>query len=170
MLSLKENKKIEKAIFFLVKKSNQSIKNSKPVILHSLKVGINLCNNGYNKNIVIAGILHDILEDTETKIEEIKKEFGLEVAELVESNTFNEKIKDETERYKELFNRCLSVGKDALIIKAADILDNSNYYSLSKDKEKLIEKMNYFMSISKKLIGNEDIFQELQKQYKKIRN
>ena len=45
-----------------------------------------------------AAILHDVIEDTDTKIEEVKSKFGDNVAKLVEANSFDESIEDKTER------------------------------------------------------------------------
>lgn len=58
-----------------------------------------------------------------------------------------------------------------MIIKAADILDNSNYYHLALDKEKvkwLLEKMKYFIELSAEKLKGEIIHKELQKQYNKL--
>ena len=59
---------VEKAIKYLVDAIKQSGHNPKPVILHSIRVGLFLFNQNYNQDIVIAAILHDILEDTDTTI------------------------------------------------------------------------------------------------------
>lgn len=55
--------KIEEAIKFLVFTVQESGMNPKPVILHSIRVWLNLQNLGYDKDVVVAAILHDILED-----------------------------------------------------------------------------------------------------------
>lgn len=74
MIKYPENEnKIEKAIKFLVHQIDKNGKNSKPVIFHSLKVGIHLYNLGYDKDIVIAGVLHDVLEDADVDSKEVKK-------------------------------------------------------------------------------------------------
>lgn len=44
----------------------------KPVILHSIRIALYLNNLGYNRNIVLAAILHDILEDSSASVEKIK--------------------------------------------------------------------------------------------------
>jgi (p)ppGpp synthase/HD superfamily hydrolase len=163
------DKDIERAIKFLVFAIHKSGNNPKPVILHSIRVGLYLNNLGYGKNIILAAILHDIIEDSETSLEEIKQQFGQEVASIVEANSFDKTVADKTERYKEAFNRCLKKGKDALIIKAADILDNSNYYHLAEDEKIvkwLLEKMKYFLELSSKNLKGQIVWDELQKQYK----
>jgi len=124
MKNYQRDKEIEKAIKFLVASIERSGHNPKPVILHSIRVGLYLDRQGYNKNVVIAGILHDLLEDSETTIEEIREEFGDKIANLVLVNSFDKTIKEKKKRYYESFARCLEAGKDALVIKAADVLDN----------------------------------------------
>ena len=80
-------------------------------------------------------------------------------------------IKDKKKRYQQTLTRCLKAGKEALIIKAADILDNSHYYHLANGKKLrqwLVEKMKHFIDHSEKILKNEAVFKKLQKQYQKI--
>ena len=122
-----EDKEIEEAIKYLVFSIHQTGKNPKPVILHSFRVGIHLYRLGYTKDVVIGGILHDLLEDTGVSFDDIKQKFGVKIARLVLACSFNENIKDEVERYKEATDRCVKEGKEALIVKAADFIDNIPY-------------------------------------------
>lgn len=165
------NEEIEKAIKFLVLAIEKSGHNPKPVILHSLRVGLHLDELGHNQNVVIAGILHDLLEDSDTTFKEIKQGFGVQVANLVQANSFDKNIKDKKKRYQQTLTRCLKIGKEALIIKAADILDNSHYYQFAKGKnlrQWLFEKIKHFIEHSEKILKNEAIFKKLQKQYRQI--
>ena len=168
---LQNDKKIKEAIKFLVLAIEKSGHNSKPVIIHSIRVGLHLDELGYKQKIVIAGILHDLLEDSETTFEEIKQNFGPQIANLVQANSFDKNIKDKKKRYQQTLTRCLKAGKEALIIKAADILDNSHYYHLANGKKLrqwLVEKMKHFIDHSEKILKNEAVFKKLQKQYQKI--
>ena len=158
MKSYEENKQIESAIRFLIESFDKSSSNSKPVVLHSVRVGMFLYDCEYKNDIVIAGILHDVLEDTSVTAEEITKEFGDEVARLVEANTFDKNITDRTKAYKENFSRCIAAGKDALIIKAADFLDNFEY---CKFDEMWLKKMEYFLEIAKDALCDEIVYKEL---------
>jgi (p)ppGpp synthase/HD superfamily hydrolase len=169
---LKYDKQIEEAIKFLIFSVQESNKNSKPVILHSIRIGIHLYNLGFNKNIVITAILHDVIEDTNVKIEEVESKFGKKIAKLVKANSFNESIKDKTERYKDNFERCYKAGKDALIVKTADFFDNIDYYHLASTKELtkwLLKKLKYFLDTSKGILKDESIYKELIKKYKRIK-
>jgi GTP pyrophosphokinase len=62
-------------------------------------------------------------------------------------------------------------GKEAVIVKAADILDNSNYIQFVNDAEMrkwLLYKMKYFINISKDLIEKEDIWNTLNEKYNSL--
>jgi (p)ppGpp synthase/HD superfamily hydrolase len=173
MIDINFDKEVEKAIKFLVYAIDKSGYNPKPVILHSIRVGLYLKNHKYNKNIVIEAILHDLLEDTDTTIKEIKQAFGEEVATMIGVNTFDKAISNKTEQYKDVFNRCLKKGKEALIIKAADILDNSHYYHLAENKEltqHLFQKMKYFIDLSEPVLKSEIVYEDLKRQYHDLVN
>jgi GTP pyrophosphokinase len=159
---------IEKAINFLVKNINKSGHNDKPVILHSLQIAFYLLKNGYGENIVIGAILHDILEDTDINKNELADAFGNYTASLVQAVSYDQSIKDWEARYKEMFTRVKSHGKDALILKCADILFNSFYIQKVKEREfriKLVDKIKDFLKLSKGMIMHEKVWIELETQY-----
>jgi len=167
----KNEKKIEKAVKFLVYQIDQNAKNPKPIVFHSLKVGIHLYNLGYDKDIVIGGVLHDVLEDADVDSKEVEKIFGKNVKDMVEANSFDYSIKDKTERYKENFKRCSKAGKGALVIKAADFYDNCGYYQFALDKSQkmwLLKKLKYFIDNYKNVLKDEIIFNKLTDKYKII--
>jgi len=167
--SYEDSQKIEKAIKYLALQIDKSGNNPKPVIFHSVRVALNLDKYEYLTEVVIAALLHDLLEDTETDLEGIKKEFGQEVATLVEANSFDKSITDKKQRYIEAFDRCSKAGKNALLIKTADILDNADYYSLVEDQEVykgLIDKFEYFMNLAKESLRGEPIYNDLLNKHK----
>lgn len=163
---------IEKAIIFLVEKINQSGHNPKPVILHSVRVGMKLYNYHAESNTVIAGFLHDLLEDTETTELEIREAFGDRVLQLVRANSYNESIKNKQERDKEMLRGCVCAGKEAVLIKTVDILDNCNYYHLSEKKTRLrlLEKLSLAIELFEPHLENTKIMRKLKKCYKKLSN
>ncbi|USZ67705.1 HD domain-containing protein [Halorussus salilacus] len=125
---------------------------------------MNLYDRDYEKRIVISGLLHDLVEDTDVTPDEIRSEFGTEVADTVEATTFDRSIEDYLERHYDIYRRCFKRGRDAVVVKAADILDNSDYYGVAGSEElqkNLLEKMRYFIDESEPYIGNEDIYSEL---------
>ena len=76
----------EKAKIFAINAHMGQIRKSepdKPMIIHPISVGMLLAEYGYDEPVVAAGYLHDVVEDTKYSIEDIKKEFGDEVANLV---------------------------------------------------------------------------------------
>lgn len=173
MRSYEDSIKIEKAIKYLVNQIEKSGDDPKPVILHSVRVALNLEHYGYSTEMVIAALLHDLLEDSETTLKDIESQFGKDVAELIKANSYNRSIEDKKQRFIDTFNRCLRAGKDALLIKVADILDNSDYYYLADDRAAylgLVEKVKYFLDLSRKLLENEVIYKELSEKYKILKS
>lgn len=122
------------ATAFLVHHFTTSGHNSKPVIWHSLRVAMRLYDEGFDRNTVLAALLHDLVEDTDVDIGAIRDEFGGEVARLVSALTFDATITDRAGRFQEHFERCKAAGPDAIAIMAADFLDNSFFYAPGDDE------------------------------------
>ena len=98
-------------------------------IVHPLEVAYILSGLELDDATICSAILHDIVEDTKTTKEELAKEFGQDVAEMVEGVTKLSKIKSfsieeqQVENYRKMF---LAMGKDirVILIKLADRLHN----------------------------------------------
>ncbi len=166
-ISPQDSFEVEKAISFLVEKYNQSGKNSKPVILHSIRVGMVLIEFEYDKDIIITGILHDLLEDTDVSFQEIKKNFSLKIAQTVQAVSYDPKIENPVTRYKEMFERVVANGQEAIVVKAADMIINIPYIRLVpdiKDQEKLLNKALYYIKLNSSF-SSTPIFKKLQKTY-----
>lgn len=127
-------KKIEEAVIFLAK-AFDGVLTKKPTVLHSVRVGIQLLDNNYSLEVVVAGLLHDVIEDTSVTLDEISKMFGRNVADLVAANTKNPDIMEPHERREELIRRCCKTSTDALAIKVTDVYDNYLYYTTVKNEE-----------------------------------
>lgn len=156
LVTPKDGFEIERAIQFLVNEYAKSGKNPKPVILHSLRVAFLLLESGYQKRVVIAAILHDMLEDTDVSVESITAEFGLDTLAIIQAVSYNENIPDEVQRYKDMFARTLACGKEAVLVKAADLHINSIYLRLVSDGSQqwfLLEKERYFLEITEEFNG-----------------
>jgi len=159
-------KELETAIVFLIQKIKGRCYNEKPLILHSIRVGLKLMKQNEAKEIVIAGFLHDLIEDTDCKIEEIKEEFGEKVAMLVTACTFDRNIKDYQKRWQKLITNLKQVGRDALIIKLVDQTENLPYYMLISDKEKKREvlwKHKFFITECGENLKELPIFKDYEK-------
>jgi guanosine-3',5'-bis(diphosphate) 3'-pyrophosphohydrolase len=165
------DKTMEKAITFLVHAFVSTGHNPKPVILHSIRTGLYLYHQNHTQDVVAAAILHDLIEDTDVKIEVIEREFGSEVVRLVAANSFNTAITQRNERDLDMLNRCKEGGKWALLIKAADILDNSDYFRLCPDEELshwLLRKMGYFLELSSVELAQEPVWNSLKQRYQEL--
>lgn len=149
-ISPEDSFEIEKAILYLVTNYNESGHNPKPVILHSLRIASILMEMGYDKKIIIGAVLHDIIEDTNVTDEQLKEDFGKEVLDLVVAVSYDESISDPIEQYKDMYDRVLAYGKDAVVLKSVDIAVNSLYIDLVPDPDKrrqLVEKGTYFLDL-----------------------
>jgi (p)ppGpp synthase/HD superfamily hydrolase len=95
-----------------------------PYIEHPVAVAELLRENGFADEVLAAALLHDVVEDSETSVEDVRERFGEPVAGLVEALTDDETI-DPYERRKEEHRRQVAAaGPDALAIYAADKLTN----------------------------------------------
>ncbi len=138
---------INKAYVFSAKVHNgQSRVSGEPYLVHPLEVAWILALLKMDIPTIVAGLLHDTVEDTRTKIEEISELFGKEVASLVEgvtkiSNiTFNTDVAKQGENFRKML---LAMAKDirVIIIKLADRLNNMRTLEyLSEDKRERIAK------------------------------
>lgn len=164
----KDNPKIEEAIKYLAISIWEWSENKKPTVYHSIRVAFLLMDLWYDEDIVIWALLHDLIEDSSITYENIIDRFWDKIAKLVKDNSYDNSIEDEISQYKDLFKRCKEWWKDSLIVKAWDIYDNSYYYHLSFEKWKFgfhIDKMGYFLEISKDIIWDEMIYWLALEQY-----
>lgn len=120
---------IQLAYDFAVKAhAGQKRKNGEPYIRHCLHTAFVLVQIKADMETVIAGLLHDIPEDTEYSLADIEKNFGKTIAELVEGITKLSKIKYRgIERYRESLRKMfLAMARDlrVILIKFADRLHN----------------------------------------------
>lgn len=158
-------KKLDKALHYAAKNLYETGHNSKPVLFHSFKVSYLLYENGYNEKTVIGATLHDLIEDTEVSYEQLVNDFDKEVAEIVQAVSFDPKVDDKLLQVKLMFENCKKYGKEALLIKCSDLIDNIQYVQFVNDKEKrisLLKKYSLFIEIASDSIGDEKIFHLLQ--------
>ena len=101
----------------------------KPTLFHNIRVGVYLYESGYSDDIVLGGLLHDILEDTTVTKKELLKLFNEQVTGIVVANTKPESNPDDINKVALLVQQCIDFGDDALIVKIADVLDNYKYYT-----------------------------------------
>lgn len=123
----------------------QKRKTGEPYIQHSLHAAFTLAQIKADLSTIIAGLLHDIPEDTEKTLSDIEKNFGKEIASLVEGVTKLSKIKYRgVERYVESLRKMFLAMSDDLrviLIKFADRLHNLRTLEvLPPEKQKRIAK------------------------------
>ena len=162
--SKQDDERIEDAVRYLVDTFTASGNNPKPVILHSVRVAMSLYDEGYDTDIVIGAILHDLLEDTAVEPGDLANRFDDDTAALVKATTFDDTIPSYEDRYKDLFSRSKAFGRQALLIKTADLLDNSTYY----ESEKHLRKLEYFVELATPDLRGEPVFYDLQGETKKV--
>lgn len=172
----KEQFRLQKAVKFLIdccldRNGNQKIVNTKPVVAHSLRIGFDLLRRGYDNDLVIAAILHDLNEDAGVPIDEIEKCFGKKVAKIVAAVSCNRNIPDNEERYLDTYKRIKKMGRGAIVVSVADHLDNVDYYKYEKNKliqKEVYKKWQIFLKKVASKISNEPIYQELKEKMKNL--
>ena len=150
------------------KHKDQLRKSGEEYIIHPLNVAYILATLGLDTETICAALLHDVVEDTDGTYEEIEKNFGKEIATLVEgvtklTNLFKTVEEKKTENYKKMF---IAMEKDirVIILKLADRLHNINTLQyLSRDRQIAIsqETIDLYAPIAHKL-GMYDLKMKLQ--------
>ncbi len=161
MISSQTAKDIESAIVFLVNTITTSGKNPKPVILHSILVGVSLAKLNYSRDIIVAGILHDTVEDSDATLTQIRDQFGESVARIVDACTYDFSIEDKVEQYTKAIIRATAMSWESLIVMAADFIENEPYYNQEDFTQYPRDKIAYFISYAEPFIKDEPIWSEL---------
>jgi (p)ppGpp synthase/HD superfamily hydrolase len=112
----------------LAKNFLPSEESRKPVLFHDIRVGIYLYEKGYSSEVVLAGLLHDAIEWFGLSEQILQEKFGENIVRLIAANTKNDSIGDKNDKIDELIQRCAQSGQNALVVKAADIIDSFKWY------------------------------------------
>ena len=138
---------IKDAYYYMeAKHCNQYRKSGEPYKYHLIEVAYTLATFNVGPTTIAAGLLHDVVEDTDTSIEEIKEKFGDDVAFLVDGATKIRKLSKgsyedyQAENHRKIF---IAMAKDlrVIIIKLADRLHNMRTLEFHRpEKQKMIAK------------------------------
>lgn len=152
---------IDKAYNFAKKShGDQKRKSGEPYIIHPIHTALILADLELDKESIMAGLLHDVMEDTAATREIMIKEFGEEVTDLVDGVTKLtkldydvDKVEEQAENLRKMF---LAMAKDirVILIKLADRLHNMRtlmYMTPEKQKEKSKETMDIYAPIADRL-------------------
>ena len=152
---------IDKAYNFAKKShGDQKRKSGEPYIIHPIHTALILADLELDKESIMAGLLHDVMEDTKVTRERMISEFGEEVTDLVDGVTKltkldydADKVEKQAENLRKMF---LAMAKDirVILIKLADRLHNMRtlqYMTPEKQKEKSKETMEIYAPIADRL-------------------
>lgn len=168
---------------------DQKRKDGKPYITHPVEVALILADLGFDEDVVVAALLHDVVEDCNCDLETIKKEFNNDIAEMVDcvsaidkekyvfdnDNIFEIESFNKASREEQSFKKLISIGKKnplAFCIKFADRLHNLQTiecFDYSKQLEKVKETEKWILPIAKTL-NTEYFYRSIKNECFKIKN
>ncbi len=151
-----------------------------PYIVHPLGVAEILIRNRYSNNLVVAGLLHDTVEDTKVTIKQIEKKFGKKIAKLVYAVSEENKNDSWEDRKTRTIEKLKKASREVLYLACADKLNNIR--SIKKDTERLGNKVWkrfnrgkkkqewYYRSLAKVFSsrGKNKLFKEFSKEVREV--
>ena len=160
-----------RAAYELAKKAHEGQMRSSgdPYISHPIEVAVILVGLGMDSDTIIGGLLHDVVEDSTVTLEDIEKQFGGDVAELVDGVTklanipYSSRAEQQAENVRKML---LAMAKDVrvVIIKLADRLHNMrtlDYRIPEKQRVKSLETMEIYAPLAHRL-GIRSVKEELE--------
>ncbi len=171
---------IDYAIYFATRAHNgqkRKTDNNVDMIFHPFTVGMILQRSGANTNCVIAGILHDVVEDTKYTIEDIEKEFGIEIRNIVQEVSENKQL-EWKQRKQEAIDVIKNASIEGKLVECADKISNLEcLYELYREQgEKVWDSFNkpkeeqkwYYTNMYDAVIANTNQKYQLFDRYKQV--
>ena len=148
---------------------DQRRRSGEPYISHPLSVAALLVEMGMDSESVAAALLHDVVEDTDVKLDSLKSEFGPDVAHLVDGVTKLTRISFssvEEQQAENLRKMLLAMSQDVrvMLVKLCDRLHNmrtADAWPPQKRRDKALETMEVYAPIAHRL-GISNIKEELE--------
>lgn len=171
----------DKAIKFAIeahKGQKRKVEPDKPMVFHPINVGHILKEYGFDENVVAAGFLHDVVEDTNYTFDDIKKEFGEDICSLVygasepdKSLSWEERKKHTIESIKDLDIRHKAVVCTDKISNLEDLyilFRKTGRVDFSSFKKGFYDQEWYYKSVYESLIQNEEEMHPMFDRYKRL--
>ena len=141
-----------------------------PYITHPFAVALLLQEANCSKQVVIAGLLHDTIEDTSITLEDIKREFGDPIAHIVEACSEPDKSQPWELRKQHTIDHLKELSAEAKMVMCADKFHNLMTIALEKKSvgDKVWAKFNrgyesqkwYYHSVLSALMADESLFED----------
>lgn len=135
---------------------------------HSLRVRDALQKHGFSENVVMAGLLHDIVEDGNTSLEELKElGFSESVIQLVDLCSHDQSVVGTEARWMTMMARLVTANNpSAWAIKLADIIDNlHSCHTMPPEKQKFMREVKgvIMLRLTERELGEGELWRELKK-------
>ena len=159
-LSEEDKKEIKNASYYVIEKhKNQFRKSGEPYYIHPIESAIILADLKLDKTSIISALLHDVVEDTDTPLDEIERLFGKSVANIVDGVTkigkyhFESKEEEEAENFRKML---VSMANDirVILVKLADRLHNARTFEFlpeEKQRKKAKETLEIYAPLAARL-------------------
>lgn len=146
-----------------------------PFVMHPQEVAGLLHDAGYQDEVVAAGVLHDVIEDTSANRSDLEDRFGPEVARLVAAVTDDPSIEDAAERKAALRLQVAEAGEDAAVVFAADKVSKARELRLMGSRGPLepeaLMKLDHYresLDMLEQLIPGHDLVAQLRSELERI--
>lgn len=174
---------IEKALMYATLAHSGQVRKSepdKPMIIHPIAVAQILIEYGADNNVIAAGLLHDVWEDTDKTLEDIEKNFGEDIAHLVYCASEPDKSKSWEERKIHTIEQTKKLSLREKLVPLADKINNieslerkfkalghKDFSAFRRGEEK---QEWYYRNMYESLSNNEDKEHEIFKRFEKSIN